>query len=387
MILLLACTQPVHIDPGQNGNNKPGDDTGEPTLDGDLDITDVDDMKGFCDDFTVLDGDLLIGGEVTSVEELSCLVEVTGDIVVQEDGALEELALPNLVLLGDDLTVLNNQVLRVIDFPVLTHVDDDIYVLDADGLEAIRMPSLVRAGDDLKLFYNGGLSELDLDSLEEVYGYLHFRANAELVTLSMPALKHSDIDFIIEDHTLLETVSLPAFVDSRADVRMSNNVALTTVDLSAFVEAEMGLTFGRNAIPSFSLPVLESVGGNFTVTENDSIESFSAPALVSIGAGLELSQNESLVEPDLSALESVGYATLRGNGFEHVDGLAALRTVEQTLAITDNSQLVRLDGLHGVESVGGDLEVRANRVLDSSEVDALVEAIGEDNIAGSVSRD
>ena len=54
------------------------------------------------------------------------------------------------------------------------------------------------------------------------------------------------------------------------------------------------------------------------------------------------------------------------------------------LTISENAVLTDLGGLFGLTSIGGDLQVTGNASLTEEEVASFIDAVGEENIAGSI---
>ena len=73
---------------------------------------------------------------------------------------------------------------------------------------------------------------------------------------------------------------------------------------------------------------------------------------------------------------------------EHIDAGAPDPTLAQCigerLLIRDNDILTNLDALHGVTAVEGEFTITDNAALPTSEANALLDAIGEENVIGPV---
>lgn len=71
-------------------------------------------------------------------------------------------------------------------------------------------------------------------------------------------------------------------------------------------------------------------------------------------------------------------------GSQDLDAFGSLRRVEDDLDVIYNPNLSSVQGLAGVEHIGGALRIVENSSLHPSEVTALIEAIGAENIIGGV---
>ena len=84
-------------------------------------------------------------------------------------------------------------------------------------------------------------------------------------------------------------------------------------------------------------------------------------------------------------LEGAGFLLTDNDALTSLDDLAAVRAVTETLSVRYSESLLSIEGLHGVTAVGGDLKVTHNTALGDDAGQALLAAIGEENVAGEVS--
>ena len=69
---------------------------------------------------------------------------------------------------------------------------------------------------------------------------------------------------------------------------------------------------------------------------------------------------------------------------EKIEGVPSLRTVGGSLVLSEHPVLHKLFDLYQLDRVGADLRVERNPLLPASAVDDLVQAIGADDIGGTV---
>jgi len=67
-----------------------------------------------------------------------------------------------------------------------------------------------------------------------------------------------------------------------------------------------------------------------------------------------------------------------------LDGLSALSTVGDSLTLSLQPDLIDVTGLHGLTAILGDLLITDNTSLSEADIEALIEAIGEENISGEI---
>ena len=108
---------------------------------------------------------------------------------------------------------------------------------------------------------------------------------------------------------------------------------------------------------------LETVGGRFVVSNLDDVLSL---------AGLQ----------DLTEVGTLEVGVLLA--LTDLDALANLTTVNGLVEVNCNDSLTSVAGLGNLRFVGGDLEITDNPSLSTADAEALVDAIGRENIYGEV---
>ena len=85
------------------------------------------------------------------------------------------------------------------------------------------------------------------------------------------------------------------------------------------------------------------------------------------------------------SVETVGSLTIGYNdALVEVTGLDQLLRVRSHLSVIDNPVLEDISGLMGIDVVGEGLAIEDNTALATSDAEALVAAIGKDDIGGTV---
>ena len=105
------------------------------------------------------------------------------------------------------------------------------------------------------------------------------------------------------------------------------------------------------------------MNGAITLHDNAALTSIAAFGSLAQVDGLEVATCDSLV--DLSTF-------------------AALRVVDGDLVLDGNTSLTDVSALSGIEEIHGDLILRGNTSLADADAQALVTAIGEENVSGTV---
>ncbi|MCC6461687.1 MAG: hypothetical protein IT260_14525 [Saprospiraceae bacterium] len=104
---------------------------------------------------------------------------------------------------------------------------------------------------------------------------------------------------------------------------------------------------------------LRSIGGDFIIEGNNKIKDLSGlDSLVSIGGNLQLSYNEVTVLAGLNHLQTIGGGLLlTATKLYNFQGLDQLSTLNGDLVLAGNSEMINMNGLPHLASLGGALQV------------------------------
>lgn len=393
---------------------------------------------GFCADFNAVEGSFQVqGASWNDLTPISCLCSVSEDFVLSSMGELSDLSGLNLQYVGRAVNLLN--VDRIVD---LAGLPSD---LEAGGLEILGNDALVTT-DPFRLPYwadhavevsqNPALTDLlawsdvervgriyldsplvetlaGLNSLREIGGSAYFTDCGLRSLEGFDSLESGYISLVgCPDLTSLSGLRQPAVLKGlvvgdapkfRTPGELPDGISIGTLALhDAALISLAGLE--RATITSqlqigdcdllTSLDGFPSQAGTL-----DDVYLYDLPALASIEAlsGVEVVANEIKLR-DLSSLDSLeglhnvgsaGEVWLSDlNSLRDVDGLRGLRVVESgdgtgsgSFYLYSSDELVDLGGLHGIERVEGGMDALGGNI-PQSECDALLEAIGEENIGG-----
>ena len=346
---------------------------------GDVNLLSGEDVSAFCAEYDGVVGDLqLAGASLPSALDLSCLVEVTGDIVVSTDTGTT-LALPALWWVGADFRIAGNPSLVSLDVSSLRFIDGAVVLLDNAALGPARFPRLVTAGEV------SAVDGADFATLRSVLGPVSLASG-----VTLDALQTVEGGISIRDGTMT-AVSLPML--QQAGVVDLRSVSVQELDLGQ-LEASEGLALvlpaltGMLELPSLSvvsrdlvfdtsatsvrLDMLATVGGVFSV-KTEVLEELDAAMLTSVGDDVDLG-GASGAAVDVHALRSVdGALHIECPGCSTLD-LSALSTVEGDVFWSFGDALETLQ-LHALASVGDGLVLLGADALTSFDA-PLLESIG-----------
>ncbi len=151
---------------------------------------------------------------------------------------------------------------------------------------------------------------------------------------------------LIVNGTGITSLSLPVLEYVGGDLSITSNNYLINIDISALTSVWRLSIFSNASLTTIDLPALDSVGSSSTIQNNAALTTIELPALDSVGSSLTIggagAGNPSLTTIELPSLTSVGSLSISYN--------YALTTIE----------------LPALESVGGNLSIRDNTVLCNS---------------------
>ena len=329
-----------------------------------------------CED-TLIEGAVLIGPDSTPAELalLTCVEEITGDLVV-EDTALPDLDfLASLVRVGGHLQLWNNDAL-----------------IDLGGLAA-----LTEVGGEFDIYGNDALPKLSgLEALESMAG-LWIAYNDALISLSglsgdlhLHALSpdSEEVSIRIYGNEMLPSLDGLAAITSLSverplDLRINNHDSLTG-DLSGLEpwigdEHELALVLTDNHLDS-----LEGLEGLTSVRSIDLLGlGGDYPSLVGLD-NLAAVSGTLRIGACICIGGEVNSECETDFGLEVIESLAGLESLETLgeLHIFGNEILADIDALAGLVSVEGDLLIEQNPFVSPMAVASLVAGV---DVGGLVS--
>jgi cysteine-rich repeat protein len=226
---------------------------------------------------------------------------------------------------------------------VLLSTDADVAAFNESGVQCV-------SGD---VVIGAAVTEVVLDNLVVIGGSLRV-IGTQVTRIDLGALQSAG-GIVIQGNTELTSVTLPVLDSVIGDFILLDNDALETVLIPELEQVGGDLVVTDNAIlGTFDAGSLEAVGGDLSVVDNDGLQSVSFLLLTSAGS-IEFVGNNALVALVLALLESVdGDFSVTDNDGLQVISLPALSAVGGDLSVVDNDALVTLT-LPPEVNVGGDL--------------------------------
>jgi len=254
------------------------------------------------------------GAGITSLNGLSQLVSIGGDLIIQLNSSLTNLAgLEGITAVGGSLSFSFNNSLN--------------------NLSALQ--SLVSLGGAMSVIGNPSLTNLSgLQSLSSINNLLHINSNTSMTSLiGLEGLSSVNGAVLISTNQSLSSLNgLQSLVTIADDLIISNNSSLSSIAALSNLGTVGGnlQVNGNGALVSFSgLNTLSSVGGYLSVSSNASMAGLDGlNGLISIGGGMEITANTVL---------------------NNLTALSSLSTIGGAIGIFNNSNLPSLSGLHNID--------------------------------------
>lgn len=139
-----------------------------------------------------------------------------------------------------------------------------------------------------------------------------------------------------------------------------------------------------NVLEALELPKLSRTG-SITIDGTSRLQSFSAPNLTDIEGKLTMRNLDVMTELDLGSVAQLDELSLdHCDALNDLSDLTQLRTIDGSLTLLENNGLKDVTGLHNIEAIQGSLTIESNPSLLRQDAEALVQAIGEENIGGTI---
>lgn len=394
------------------------------TFDGDLRVSEAPDA--FCETGRWVTGDLVIDGPS---EPVACVCGVGGDLRVEADEAV----LPELQRIDGDLALVATPVSRV-DLPALETLRGALLLEGNPLLGEVSLGRLRETGR-VSVRDNGSLATLAVGSLAQVTGSLVVRDNAVLGGLDLGSLTAVGGVLAAVDNPLLVSFGAPdALVSVPDGIEIVGNPALTglsgfaaldsatgtlrvaelnpgTVDVFPLVRAAgaVQLTDLGPLTELHAFQSLETVAGTVRVAHLGSVGSLDLlghlrhvegglvvddignravigfPQLESVGGGLEIAYCSALTEVRFESLTAVGGLVVQYDPvLPDLDGLQGLTSVGGAVEIHHLLALTTLTGLDNVAVIDGGLRLESLPALVDLNALASLEAVHGDLLVREV---
>lgn len=324
---------------------------------------------------TTYSGSILISADAPATLELTGITEITGDLILENNGAITSFSSDSITTISGSFTLTNLTALSNLEFSALTTVGE----IDWTALTAI---SELNFGDvgitsattvTISDTFLSSLDGIDLETAETV----NINNNGRLTTWDSKLTNLSDLLNIQANGQDL-SISLPNLVWI-ANMTISN---VTTFEVPALQVVNGSATFDSNYFTSFAAPnMTKTASGDLSFIDNADLKNLSLPILAEVGGGLLIANNTELDDIDLPKLTTVlGAVKLMGNfssiELPDLDDVRGAFDVSSTTDISsDCSTFEKLDSKTGNGDIQGTFSCTSNN------------ADADDNTSGSTTND
>lgn len=318
--------------------------------------------------------------EPTDLLGLHCLTAVSGDVLIVGLQAQDLAGLERLEEVGGTLAFEFGALRSLEGLDALVTVSNLRFTqLDLDSLQG--MPAL-RSVQNLDLSQGAGLE--DLQGLEQLETLRDLRVGGNMRSLSgLPALPIRKLYVTGGDFVSLEGLN-PQSLEA---LHIDGASQLQRLDFEIPEEMDR-IWLQETALPDLlAFSALQHLDGQLWIEANPALGSLRGLDGLRYANQLILRDNPELLDAQgLEALVEIGDVLHLHAQDKMGDlyGLDNLETVGGAVIVEHNETLVDLSGLYGVREIGGSLSVLNNPRITPEEAAALVQAIGEDNVAGTI---
>ncbi|AEO63595.1 uncharacterized protein THITE_2109074 [Thermothielavioides terrestris NRRL 8126] len=254
-----------------------------------------------------VDGTIVISNTAGGNIDISGPKKITGDLKIENNGAIVTLASSSLSSISGTFLVNNVTQLNSIDFEQLTSVQK-LELQSVTNLNTLKFGPLTEAKEiDISDTFLTSLDSIQASSVTN----FNINNNRRLTKVTS-SLKTLDDVLIVSANGLDFEIDLPKLVWI-ANMTIAN---VSTFSVPALQVVNGSARFDSNKFSTFSAPNLtKTESGDISFVGNAALTNISIPKLTSIGGGLLIANNTALHKINFfSKLERVGGAVkLRGN--------------------------------------------------------------------------
>ena len=249
-----------------------------------------------------------------------------------------------------------------INYPECTSLPEGlligIYSSDNDVNNLDSLSQVTSIGD--LLIFNSALTNCSLPNLTDIDKF-YIYGNDNLESLSGLAQLNSVAgDFSIESNENLVNLSgLSSLNSISGKVDILDNSSLASLGMSQLNSISGKLSIENNpGLESLGLPSL-STTGQISIYGNDNLVHIVLPSLKTSGA-IGINQLVSLKDLSLPMLDTVPTISINETGLESLSGLSSLETVSGDMYIRANNLLINFTGLTNLNTIEGDFYIYEN---------------------------
>lgn len=270
-------------------------------------------------DCSTISGAVLIGTAASGTIDISGPQQITGDLIVENAGALTTLSSSSIGTIGGQFLLNNLTILSTLQFTDLVSVGSISWTA-LPALPQLTFTAVVKKAASV-LITNTFLSTLDGINLDTV-ATLDINNNNRLKTFSTQVanitqllnVASNGMDLDVSFPNLIwaanmtlrnvSSVSLPSLATVNGSLGFYGNYldSISAPNLTAVTSGSLAMV-ANSDLANISMPLLKTVGGGVQIANNSALDGISFPLLATVGGAIDFSGN--FTTPDLPALTDV----------------------------------------------------------------------------------
>jgi hypothetical protein len=237
------------------------------------------DMQDFCLVYNAIDGNLdIVGMDVTSLTDLACLLDVTGNVTIEDTSLVDLVGLEGLTSIGGNLSV--GQTLGNANLVELTGLDNVTSVVGGVSVafnpmlfDFTGLASLTSIGASLLVDSNTGMLDFTgLDALTSVGGDVHISNSSVLGLLGLESLTSVGGSVLIDGNAdLMDLSGFDGLTTITTDLNITNNASLSSLTgLEALTGVDGAISVDSNPLLEdiMALEYITTIGSTVAFTNN-----------------------------------------------------------------------------------------------------------------------
>ena len=305
---------------------------------------------------TRINGNVTIGytsgssrSNIMDLSNFGNIFRITGDITIQQNEELANLnGLNNLRTIGGFFRIHYNEHLTTLDFPALSSIGEHIWIKINEDLTTLNFPVLSSTGHALSLQDNEKLTTLDFSALRSIGAHFEIQENDQLTTLDFPTLTSIGVG----------VTSVNGAVSQNVSIVVERNPSLS--DCYALTEFLPG---GDHAV-SGSIHINDNPTNSGCNSQNEIINSiYTGDITVKTQTAVNTLRTTLAGKTIINGNLFIGYddeGDSDGDSRSIITDLTPLSNIVRItgfIGISQNGQLVNLNGLNNLQTIGGDFFV------------------------------
>lgn len=298
-------------------------------------ITDVEEARQLGGNCSVVEGDVVVHGDLSGELNLDGLEAVRGSLRFQrfEFGLGEGLGVglgynlssSTLKVINGSLDIYSSSDIQSIILPALNFVNRSVFVT-GKNLTYLDLTNLEYVGNIL--FSTPLLKTLKMDGLKDFTGYLNFTQSRIFTFSSVGEVESLDPFFKYPIEPLTLDGSRSGVYDIELDYESTPRVKEITFGWNwmhgiIIKDKDLSITFGGPETSSMEIDSLQARGGSINITRSTGLDSLKVGELILQGAS-SLDEPRPRTRPDMSPLE-LPFDELT---MLHIFGVGELRSIE-----------------------------------------------------------